>query len=84
MNVWTKEDLCKLTGVNWADWQVRILNTMLRAHREGKKLYISYPRQGKRMIIQTYDMITAAENKKDILRGRGNGHVIFDEFITEG
>lgn len=76
---YTKEDLQKMTGVYWTDYNVEILNAMLKAHREGKKLYVMpnmYPRQGKRLLAKTFDTICAAEGKR-------SDYKTFDVFTRE-
>lgn len=76
--LYTKEFLKEMTGMRWFDREVEWLNQMLKAYREGKKLYIMPARATtKTKLANTYHALCAAEDSK-------KPFIYFDEFISEG
>lgn len=63
--LYTKEFLKEMTGMRWFDREVEWLNQMLKAYREGKKLYIMPARATtKTKLVNTYYGLCAAEDSK--------------------
>ena len=74
--LYTKEFLEEVTGKRWVDQEVAWLNTLIKAYREGKKLYI-IPARGstKYKNINTYNTLCVLESEM-------KSQINFDKFIA--